>query len=179
MGADLYIQPGFDNTRKAIEPVFQMAVTIRDRLPEDSPLREAAQLGVANVWDLMYGSGNPFYYRDCYNPASTLAHFGLSWWTDVIPMLQETDDGPNLMPTECLALADMIEQAEYVGGSATAESVFTRAASAVAIRMAEEEDGPVTIAEPAMGGRAWYEANRTVLVDFLRRGAANGIRASL
>jgi hypothetical protein len=107
-----------------------------------------------------------------------LAHFGLSWWSDVVPMLVDDGDGPNLLPNACVELAELIEQAEYVGGSATQEGAFIRTVGAAVTVGSGDE--PVTISEPHMAQREWYEADRDRLVAFLRRGAAaGGVVASL
>jgi hypothetical protein len=57
----------------------------------------------------LYGV-NGAYFRDSYNDSNLLWQFGLSWWRDVIPML----DGGLLQPTgvkDLLAMIDVREEA--------------------------------------------------------------------
>ena len=87
MGADLYLEPVFTENREQWEPLFNQAVARRDRLAEGSPERQAAQVEVERYYDRMYARG---YFRDPYNDWDLLWKFGLSWWEDVIPMLDDT-----------------------------------------------------------------------------------------
>lgn len=50
----------------------------------DEASRNAAQVRVEHAYGQMYSRG---YFRDSYNDWNLLWKFGLSWWTDVIPML--------------------------------------------------------------------------------------------
>jgi hypothetical protein len=86
MGADLYIQSLYQQHRERWQPKFEAAVKRRDSLPEDSPEREQAQKQVEDCFEQMLSQG---YFRDPYNNSDLLWQFGLSWWTDVIPMLDE------------------------------------------------------------------------------------------
>lgn len=86
MGADLYIQSLYQQHRERWQPQFEAAVNHRDSLPADSPEREKAQEQVEHCFEQMLSQG---YFRDPYNNSDLLWQFGLSWWTDVIPMLDE------------------------------------------------------------------------------------------
>jgi hypothetical protein len=61
-------------------------------LPKDSPQRKAAQEEVNRRFEQMSSQG---YFRDPYNDWDLLWKFRLSWWRDVIPML---DKGGGLSP---------------------------------------------------------------------------------
>jgi hypothetical protein len=51
----------------------------------------------------MYSSG---YFRDSYNNSNLLWQFGLSWWSDVIPMLNRNDE---LSPQRAQKLLSMLD----------------------------------------------------------------------
>ena len=50
----------------------------------DEASRKAAQVRVEQAYEKMYSRG---YFRDSYNDGNLLWKFGLSWWTDVLLML--------------------------------------------------------------------------------------------
>lgn len=54
----------------------------------------------------MYGQG---YFRDPYNDWDVLWKFGLSWWADVIPML---DKGHLLVPDKTRRLLELLSERE-------------------------------------------------------------------
>jgi len=83
MGADLYITALSEPTHEQWEPEFERAARARDQAPDEAS-RKAAQVRVSHVYEQMYSRG---YFRDSYNNWNLLWKFGLSWWTDVIPML--------------------------------------------------------------------------------------------
>jgi hypothetical protein len=62
----------------------------------------------------MYSSG---YFRDPYNSWSVLWKFGLSWWTDVIPRL---DDEHYLQPAQASWLRDELAKREATFAAALA-----------------------------------------------------------
>lgn len=101
MGADLYIRKISDKLREEWNPKFDAAVKARDALPKDSKAAERAQKKVMAAYDGMFSDG---YFRDSYNTGNVLWTLGLSWWNDVIPMLE---DG-NLTPVKAKELADRI-----------------------------------------------------------------------
>ena len=86
MGADLYIRSVYEPNRARWEPEFEAAVWLRDSLPKDSPQRKAAQEEVNRRFEQMSSQG---YFRDPYNDWDLLWKFRLSWWDDVIPMLDK------------------------------------------------------------------------------------------
>jgi len=86
MGADLYINSLYEPQRARWEQKFEAAVKHRDSLAADSPSRNEAQEQVHHCFEQMRSQG---YFRDPYNRWDLLWQFGLSWWTDVIPMLDE------------------------------------------------------------------------------------------
>jgi hypothetical protein len=108
MGADLYIPPLFQQQRKQWEPPFEEAVRKRDRLKSGSQEHRQAQALVEQCYDMLYEQG---YFRDSYNDWNLLWKFGLSWWEDVIPML---DDDYQLSVAEVHNLLNMLKQRETV-----------------------------------------------------------------
>jgi len=54
----------------------------------------------------MYEQG---YFRDSYNDSNLLNKFGLSWWNDVVPML---NDKSQLTPEKASALLSMLKERE-------------------------------------------------------------------
>jgi hypothetical protein len=86
MGADLYINSLFEPQRARWEQKFDAAVRHRESLPADSPHRDEAQRQVDHCFEQMRSQG---YFRDPYNNWDLLQQFGLSWWSDVIPILDE------------------------------------------------------------------------------------------
>lgn len=104
MGADLYRNDILDPIREQTKKTFDEAVAVRDALPPNDPRLDAAQADVDAAYDAMYPDGA--YFRDSYNCSSVLNRLGLSWWQDVIPML---DKEGNLSPDRCKELADQID----------------------------------------------------------------------
>ena len=106
MGADLYISQLFDSQFKKWERRFDKAVAYRDRLAEDAPERGEAQKRVEECFDKMYERG---YFRDSYNDSDLLWKFDLSWWDDVIPMLNGKSQ---LTPEKASALLSILKEKE-------------------------------------------------------------------
>jgi hypothetical protein len=106
MGADLYISQLFDPQYKRWQRRFYKAVAYRDRLPEGSPERGDAQKRAEQCYERMYDKG---YFRDSYNDSDLLWKFDLSWWDDVIPMLNGQSQ---LTPEKACALLAMLKQKE-------------------------------------------------------------------
>jgi hypothetical protein len=88
MGADLYISPLFEKQRTRWEPQFEKAIRRRDSLKSDTEEYRQAQCRVEECHEKMYAQG---YFRDSYNNSNLLWKFGLSWWNDIIPMLDKDD----------------------------------------------------------------------------------------
>jgi hypothetical protein len=86
MGADLYINSIFNPNMQKYSPKFEKAVKDRSSYKEGTTLYEQAQKKVERYYDLMYAVG---YFRDSYNASSLLNALGLSWWQNVIPMLDK------------------------------------------------------------------------------------------
>ena len=95
MGADLYIEKIHDALMRKYEPLFEAAVKKRDALSAKSPKALKAQEEVTKYYDLMYSEG---YFRDSYNATNVLNRLGLSWWTDLKPLLRDERflEGENL-----------------------------------------------------------------------------------
>ena len=103
MGADLYREHISNPAREANKPRFDAAIAKRNAATTEAE-KKAAQREVDAADDAMYPEDG--YFRDSYNASSVLNQLGLSWWQDVIPMLNKSG---NLSPTKCRELADMIE----------------------------------------------------------------------
>ena len=86
MGADLFIRPVFEEQRSKWEKHFELAVARRNRLQRGTAAYDAAQQRVDFCYEKLYERG---YFRDPYNDWDLLWNFGLSWWTDVIPRLDD------------------------------------------------------------------------------------------
>lgn len=86
MGADLYIRSLYDEQTKVWQPLFDEAVRRRDKLPTGTPEYEEAQKRVGQCFENMNDVG---YFRDPYNGWDMLWRYGLSWWTDIIPLLDK------------------------------------------------------------------------------------------
>ena len=106
MGADLYISQLFDPHYKRWQRRFYKAVAYRDQLAENAPEREEAQKRAEECFDRMYERG---YFRDSYNDSSLLNRFNLSWWDDVIPMLNGKSQ---LTPKKAAQLLSMLKERE-------------------------------------------------------------------
>jgi len=83
MGADLYIQPKFD---------------------EEYQIRKAAD-GIENMYKHLYGD-NPYYFRDSYNDWSVMSKLDLSWWNDAIGFLN--DEG-EMLPEQTAKWLEVIK----------------------------------------------------------------------
>lgn len=86
MGADLFIRPLYEEQRTKWETRFDRAVARRDRLQRGTAASERAQRRVDFCFEKLRERG---YFRDPYNDWDLLWKFGLSWWTDVIPLLDD------------------------------------------------------------------------------------------
>jgi hypothetical protein len=106
MGADLYINSIYEPQHAKIEPLFNQAVALRNSLPEGSAERQRAQTQVQEYADQLYAAG---YFRDPYNNWDLLWQFGLSWWNDVVPKLDQDD---NLAPREATWLLRNLQSRE-------------------------------------------------------------------
>jgi hypothetical protein len=108
MGADLFIQSLYQPNQARWEPQFEEAVRLRDSLPTGSPERQEAQNRVEDCYAQMRSQG---YFRDPYNDWDLLWQFGLSWWSDVIPML---DDEDRLSVRDARRLLALLDEREHV-----------------------------------------------------------------
>src|SRR5260370_31616160 len=88
MGADLFIGSLQEEQRRQWEPEFEKAARLRDSLKKGSSERQQAQARVEECFEKMREKG---YFRDPYNDWDLLWKFRLSWWEDVIPMLDEEE----------------------------------------------------------------------------------------
>lgn len=105
MGADLYINALYEPTHAKWESEFEWAVSARDAATDEFS-RKAAQILVEQVYARMHSRG---YFRDSYNNWNLLWKFGLSWWSDVIPML---DAEGCLTPEQAACLLDTLKERE-------------------------------------------------------------------
>lgn len=108
MGADLYITPLHEKQRQQWEPQFEEAVRQRDSLKLGSKEYEQAEAEVDRCYQKMREQG---YFRDPYNDWDLLWKFRLSWWEDVIPMLDSDD---RLSVAEAQNLLAMLKERENV-----------------------------------------------------------------
>jgi chaperonin cofactor prefoldin len=108
MGADLYIMPLHQQQRQQWEPQFEAAVRRRDSLKRGSKEYQQAQEEVEECYEKLHEEG---YFRDPYNDWDLLWKFGLSWWDDVIPML---DKEGCLSVAQVRSLLAMLKERENV-----------------------------------------------------------------
>lgn len=106
MGADLYIKKLHNPRYEAWWPKFQAACKERDKLPKGSPEEAKAQEKVNEYYGKMYEKGR---FRDSYNCHSVMWRLGLSWSTDVTPMLNKRG---NLDVHATRSLLEMVESRE-------------------------------------------------------------------
>ena len=106
MGADLYIAPLHQQQRQQWEPQFEEAVRQRNSFNPASKEYRQAQAAVDECYEKWHEQG---YFRDSYNPFSLLWKFGLSWWEDVIPML---DHHSRLSVAQAQSLLAMLKERE-------------------------------------------------------------------
>jgi hypothetical protein len=104
MGADLYINSVFQRQREDWEPEFYKATALRDSLQRGSPEYEKAQAQAEEYYEKMYERG---YFRDPYNDHDLLWKFNLSWWDDVVPMLNARSE---LTIAQACHLLDMLQE---------------------------------------------------------------------
>jgi len=108
MGADLYINSLYQPQLRKWEPKFEKAARLRDSLKPGTEEHRRAQAHVEKCYEKMYERG---YFRDPYNDNDLLWKFGLSWWTDVIPML----DGEGQLSVEKAAgLLALLKQRDNI-----------------------------------------------------------------
>jgi len=106
MGADLYINSLHQGSRGTWEPQFEAASKLRDSLPKGSAARAEAETKLEYCQDQMLSQG---YFRDPYNNWDLLWQFGLSWWNDIIPLLE---DEARLTVPQVRRLLEMLTERE-------------------------------------------------------------------
>ena len=111
MGADLYIDILYQPQREKWQKEFDKAVEERNSLEPETEAHRKAQTKVEHAFSRMYERG---YFRDSYNDNNLLRKFGLSWWDDVIPML---NDGGDLSVGQAERLLEMLEDRHPVFGA--------------------------------------------------------------
>lgn len=104
MSADLFINPLYQRKCQQWEPEFEKAARLRDSLPRGSEEYQKAQARVEACYEKMHERG---YFRDPYNNHDLLWKFNLSWWTDIIPML---DDNGQLSVKHASRLLAMLRE---------------------------------------------------------------------
>src|ERR1043166_4549292 len=105
MGADLYLRPRFEQNRSRWQASLDVAVARPAQAAEVSAEQDQAQIDAIAAYEQLYGDDG--YFRDPYNEWSVLAKFGLSWWGDIIPLL---DESGCLSPALAGRLLAMLEQ---------------------------------------------------------------------
>lgn len=136
VGADLYIRSLYDKQREEWEPAFNRAVQERDELEHGTPEYEKADALVWDYYERMNVSG---YFRDPYNGWDVLWQFGLSWWEDVLPLL----DGHHLPVEKTKTLLAMLDKHQSLFDTNMAETnddnqtYFTKQADALRAFLAE------------------------------------------
>lgn len=140
MGADIYLRSVNDRCKAAWKSAFEAAVKERDRHPRGSAEAGAAQEKVSEAYSGMYAEG---YFRDSYNSYGLFAQTELSWWRDVVPML---DDEGRLPLDRAAEFREMVASAKL--DTSRAEQVAA----------AQKDDAPEG------GWVAYYERDRAALL---------------
>ena len=140
MGADIYLESEFKPNQTRWQPLFEAAVKKRDSAPKAE--QEELQRDVSDAYSHLYEVG---YFRDSYNSYGLFAQMKLSWWRDVVPML---DDNGYLPVAAAEKLTAMVEAEPLVLDSAEAAAKL-------------QNDPPPSMAD--------YEAHRDELLKILRR----------
>ena len=108
MGADLYLnsvfKPNFDHYKRSFDEWVQRRNMLQQAGNEDEA--KTAQGQVEAFYEKMYERG---YFRDSYNDSNLLNLFGLSWWGEVMEML---DDDSQMSPSDTQLLLEMLSDAE-------------------------------------------------------------------
>ena len=106
MGADLYIDSLYEPNQAVWAHEFEDAAKLCDSLTPGTPEHEDARERLRYCHEQMNSRG---YFRDPYNDWDVLWQFGLSWWDDVIPML---DEDARLSVANARRLLAMLDQRE-------------------------------------------------------------------
>src|SRR4029077_2695345 len=93
---------------------LEAASVARSELRDEASV-QAAQARYDHAWEQMNSRG---YFRDSYNDSNLLRQFGLSWWHDVIPMLDEKSE---LSPQLADRLFELLKAREAQFDEALAE----------------------------------------------------------
>lgn len=115
MGADLYIDLVFKPSFEKWEGKFNEATAKRDACERDTEEYKQWQEKAFECYDLMYTEG---YFRDSYNPSNLLWKFDLSWWEDILPMV---DEEQNLSVEKAGEFLDLLKQREETFEKSLAE----------------------------------------------------------
>jgi len=100
MGADLYMNKGFEKREKKFAKQIQEALDKTKDDPDDKVKHQKA----IDLYDDLYSSD--VYFRDSYNSGNLLWSLGLSWWEDVTELMDEQGD---LHPLQIQKLINMVE----------------------------------------------------------------------
>ena len=108
MGADLYIDSLYEPNQMVWAYEFEDAAKLCDSLTPGTREHEDACERLRYCREQMKSRG---YFRDPYNDWGVLWQFGLSWWNDVIPMIDQED---RLSVAKALRLLAMLDQREEI-----------------------------------------------------------------
>jgi len=86
MGADLYLESITEKAKQEYQRKFEDACRARDEAKTDAE-KERLQQEVDKYYHLLFPDDG--YFRDSYNSSNLLWQLGLSWWADVLPMLDK------------------------------------------------------------------------------------------
>ena len=149
MGADLYIRRLYAPHEAQARPAFDAAVRDRNAYTGSDPAeKQRLQAAVAAAHEAICAVG---YFRDSYNSTSVLATLNLSWWRDVIPMLNRQG---NLSGEALRRFRDMV---------ATASQDLPDAARLKERGAQVDAQGENSVA----GWHAYYQKERQDLLAFL------------
>lgn len=160
MGADLYLT-GFGENKKKYQSLLDEALTKRDeaRMAGNTQEAEHWKKEIERLNDLIYGE---YYFCDSYNSSSVACAMGISWWRDIVPLLNENS---NLCGEKLEAVIAMVEEKQI--------------SPAVELKLENCVDADTT--EGRERWRQYFVEERERLLTFLKNGRKNstGIMCSL
>jgi hypothetical protein len=107
-GADLYIDSLYEPNQAVWAHEYEDAAKLCDSLTPGTPEHEHARERLRYCHEQMNSRG---YFRDPYNDWDVLWQFGLSWWNDVLPML---DDDERLSVANTRRILAMLDEREEI-----------------------------------------------------------------
>ena len=107
MGADLYMNKTYKINEKKYRPKLEKLMAEKANYDDGSKEFKEARKKLMKLYDKLYSSD--CYYRDSYNEGSLLWALGLSWWDDIMKLI---DDEGNMSAIRADEFLDLLDGAE-------------------------------------------------------------------